>query len=377
MKISSTHYALAFFLLFLYASCGEDAVEINDTSDFEDFVANEMEGQHIPAVSVLIFEEGQVLYQKQFGYANLEQARLLDSEDMFLIASISKVVTATALLQLYDSEAFDLDDDINDYLPFAVRNPAYAAPITFRMLLTHTSGIADNDPVLDGQYYYNQDPPISLSYFMENYFVPGGEFYNANENFFDFAPGAAHEYSNIGSALIGVLVERISGLDFNTYCKNNIFNPLGMVNTSWRLDEITQNIVTPYDYLNRENQPIAHYTNTDFPNGGLRTTARDMFALLAALANDGQYGNFRLLSAATAQAIRTPQIPSIDSEVGLHFFLMDNTYNLWGHDGGEQGVATIMGFNPVTKIGAIILSNQGEADLDEFLSSAYQLGGKL
>jgi len=80
------------------------------------------------------------------------------------------------------------------------------------------------------------------------------------------------------------------------------------------------------------------------------------------------------LNNATVHAMMTPQIPSIDNEIGLHLFIMDNQNNLWGHDGGEQGAATIMAFNPTTKIGAIILTNQGEADLDEILVNAYQLG---
>lgn len=70
----------------------------------------------------------------------------------------------------------------------------------------------------------------------------------------------------------------------------------------------------------------------------------------------------------------TPQIPSLDNEVGLHLFLMNPANNLWGHDGGEQGVATIMAFNPDLKIGAIILTNQGDADLDEILVAAYKFG---
>jgi hypothetical protein len=73
----------------------------------------------------------------------------------------------------------------------------------------------------------------------------------------------------------------------------------------------------------------------------------------------------------------SPQIPAIDNEVGLHLFLMNPENNLWGHDGGEQGVATIMAFNPSTKVGAIILTNQGEADLDKILVQAYKLGLNL
>ncbi|MEQ8238357.1 MAG: serine hydrolase domain-containing protein [Cyclobacteriaceae bacterium] len=376
MKRLSGYHLIAILLLGILLSCTEE-IEINNATDFDLFIAEEMDYQSIPAAAVLIFKGETILYEKYFGKSNVEQNIPLADNHLFLIASISKVVTATALLQLYDDGKFELDDPINDHLPFDVVLPNYNTPITFRMLLTHTSGIADNYDVLDRQYYDNQDSPISLSYFIENYFSEDGAFYDTNENFYDFEPGAAHEYSNIGNALIGVLVENISEQDFNSYCKQHIFNPLGMQNSFWRLDEIDKNIVIPYDDVNGQNRSIAHYTFTDFPNGGLRTTTKDLHFLASAFVNGGQTGDVQLLKKSTAEAMFTPQITAIDNEVGLHLFVMDNQNNLWGHDGGEKGVSTILGFNPTSKIGAIILTNQGEAELDEVLVEAYKFGLKL
>lgn len=360
-------------LVGLFGGCGQPEVEISSTEDFRLFISEEMEEQHIPAAAVLVFKADELLYEAYFGYANVEQQIALKADHLFLMASVSKVVTATALLRLYDEGRFDLDDPINDHLPFGVQVPGYAQAITFRMLLTHTAGIADNWDVLDGQYYYDRDPPVALSDFVENYLVPGGAHYDARGNYHDFEPGTEHEYSNVGSALIAVLVESISGLDFDSYCKQYIFTPLGMRHTFWRLEGIQQTMVTPYDDIDGENIPLRQYTNTDYPNGGLRTTAQDMWQLLSALANDGQSAGYRLLEAATVRAMITPQIPSIDPTVGLHMFSFDEA-NLWGHDGGEQGVATIMAFDPANKTGAIVLTNQGEADVEDILIKAYQLG---
>lgn len=163
-------------------------------------------------------------------------------------------------------------------------------------------------------------------------------------------------------------------MNFNAYCKQNIFTPLGMDETFWRLDEISQTIVQPYDYLNNQYEAIQHYTFTDYPNGGLRSTSKDMFTFLSAFVNNGNSNDHQLLSSNTVNSMITPQIPLIDNEVGLHLFLMNSENGLWGHDGGEKGVATIMAFNPTTKIGVIILTNQGEAELDEMLVEAYKLG---
>ncbi|MFK7784321.1 MAG: serine hydrolase domain-containing protein [Crocinitomicaceae bacterium] len=373
-NVSITTMAIAFFI---FNGCKKDEVEINGIEDFETYLSEEMTDQNIPATAVMIFKGETILYEKYQGYSNIQQNVALADNHLFLIASISKVVTATALLQLYEDGAFGLDEPINNYLPFSVTVPGYSQQITFRMLLTHTSGIADNDVVMDAQYYYNQDPPISLASFIENYLEVGGTFYDEYDNFHDFEPGTQFEYSNIGSAVIGVLVENISGLDFNTYCKDNIFTPLGMTNTSWRLNEITQTIVTPYDFLNGSNQVIQHYTNTDYPNGGLRTTVQDLHKLLIAFENAGMSNGHPLLESSTIDAMMSAQFINSQGEtVGLHLYLDEET-NTWGHDGGEQGVATIMGFNPTSKVGAIVFTNQGEADLDGLFEEAYKLGEKL
>lgn len=360
-------------LVFTFSGCETDEVEINNTADFDTYIQNEMDAQHIPAVSVLIFKESRVLHETYLGKSNLKQNLDLRENHPFLLASVSKVVTATALLQLHEAGLFALTDNVSDYLPFTVKHPKSARPITFHMLLTHTSGI-DDGSALDDQYYYGKDSPVTLRYFLENYLVQGREFYNASENFHNFEPGTQYAYSNIGSALIGLLVEEIAGVDFNTYCKKHIFAPLGMNNTHWRLDEISQPIVQPYNYARRTYEEIPHYTFTDYPNGGLRSTARDMFMFLSAFAQGGKANNHQLLRQQTVKAMITPQIPALDNAMGLHLFLMDSATNLWGHDGGEQGVATTVAFNPTTKIGAVILTNQGDAELEDMLTQAYKLG---
>ncbi|MGK0389753.1 MAG: CubicO group peptidase (beta-lactamase class C family) [Maribacter sp.] len=376
MKNLISSLIVIFSFLLLCTNCKDIDVVINNIDDFDAYLQKEMEYQDIPALSVVIFKEDNILHENYLGKSQIQQNISLERDHLFLLASMSKVITATALLQLHEDGLFSLDDNINDYLSFDVDVPNQTTAITFRMLLTHTSGIEDGS-ALDSQYYYGEDSPISLGSFLESYLISGGNYYNAAENFYDFEPGTASEYSNIGNALIGLLVEQISNQSFNSYCKENIFIPLGMTHTFWRLDEIAQTnytIVQPYDYYNGDYEAIDHYTFTDYPNGGLRSTGEDMFKFLSAFVQGGESNNYQLLNSTTVNAMITPQIPSLDNETGLHMFIMNAENNLWGHDGGEQGVATIMAFNPTTKVGAIILSNQGDADLDEILAEAYKIG---
>lgn len=368
------HFLLSLVFLFYFNSCDKSSsISPNTIDELETKIKDTMEEDHIAALSVLIFNKDQIKYENYFGMSDINQNRNLTEDHVFLLASVSKAITATALLQLYDQGKFQLEDNINDYLSFAVNVPNQTTKITFKMLLTHTSGIQDG-AALDGQYYYGQDSPTSLSTFLEDYLVPGGQYYDAADNFANFEPGTAYEYSNTGNALIAVLIEEITGLGFNAYCKQNIFTPLGMTNTFWRLDEITQPIVQPYDYVNGQQVEIGHYTFTDYPNGGLRSNARDLFRFASALVQNGTYNNYQLLKSTTVEAMLTPQIPSLDSKVGLHLFELDTENTLWGHDGGEKGVSTIMVFNATTQVGALIFTNSGDADLDQIIVDAYKLG---
>ena len=102
-----------------------------------------------------------------------------------------------------------------------------------------------------------------------------------------------------------------------------------------------------------------------------------MITTLLDIIQNGSYNGHELITPAAAETMTTPQIPDLDDETGLHLFIMNKEHNLWGHDGGEQGVATIMGFNLSTNVGALIFTNQGNANLDGILEEAYVLGLEL
>ena len=165
-------------------------LEINNYRDEDvllQFIESTMETHLIPGVSISIVKDDNIVWEKQLGYANIINDILVDENTMFILSSISKTVTATALMQLFENELFDLDDDIDDYLPFNVNHPDYPlVPITFKMLLTHSSGIQDNWNVMT---YYDGDPQLELNYYLNQYFTPGGAFYDSNLNFTNSMPG--------------------------------------------------------------------------------------------------------------------------------------------------------------------------------------------
>lgn len=337
-----------------------------ETTSFEQYLEEAVVSQDIPGLSILVFDHDDILFEEQYGYANREENLLLDVSHRFLLASISKTITATALMQLVEQGKVNLDENINQYLPFEVTHPFSSNFITPRMLLTHTASIADGS-ALDTQYYNGKDSPIALEDFLASYFVPGKEYYNQEENFYAYAPGENVAYSNTGSALITVIVEQVTGMDFADYCDQYIFDPLEMHDTVWHLADIKDESVIAHPHVWEDDvwKAIEHYTFTDYPNGGLRSTAQDLHRFLQSFLKAS------LLSQETIDQIFSLQIPALDTTTGLHWFLLEEEYTIWGHDGSEKGVSTIMGMNLENGVGVIVLSNGDEIDLDEIFLAGY------
>jgi CubicO group peptidase (beta-lactamase class C family) len=377
-KMRPQYWSIVVIACCLLLGCNRDrSIDPADGAAFEAFLADEMDAQHISAAAVLCWRGDALLYETYQGLADRENGTALRADHMFLLASVSKTITATAIMQLHEAGHFQLDDPINDHLAFPFSHPELSPSITFRHLLTHTAGIADG-PSLDDQYYYGTDSPVDLGEFLRSYFTPGGSNYDEKENFTSWGPGDGFEYSNVATALMGHLVTEISGMDFNAYCRQHIFDRLGMANTFWHLSETdTSKIVRPYKYRRGEYEPLQHYTFTDYPNGGLRSTATDLLKFFAAMANGGSYNGGQLLSAANVQSMLTLQVPDLDETIGLSFYIVHAGEELWGHEGAEEGVSTVVAFDPIQHQGAIVLTNGHDCDLTDLVVSAYRLADHL
>jgi CubicO group peptidase (beta-lactamase class C family) len=323
-----------------------------------------MSTQHIPGLAACIIKGNRVAWQGYYGYANLERNLPVTANTMFMLASISKTIMVTALMQLYEQGRFTLEDSINAYLPFPVRNPTYPGiPITFKMLLTHTSSIRDNWFILDALYAPG-DPTIPLGNFLGRYLTPGGPYYNAQNNFFTNRPGTFWDYSNIGAALAGYLVEVISGVPFDQYCKDHIFTPLQMTNTAWFLRDLDTSLVAhPYEFPSGSYVDQGLYGYPDYPDGSLRTTVPSLARFLLAHMNGGAYEGTRILDSSSVRMMRTVYVPTVshapDAQWGLIWYTRSaiNGSVLWGHSGGDAGVMTAMFFSGSDSIGVIMLTN--------------------
>jgi CubicO group peptidase (beta-lactamase class C family) len=314
-----------------------------------------MNEQHIPGVAACAVKNGAVVWTESYGYADLEQNISVTSDTIFMLGSLSKIVTGIAFMQLFENGHIDLDDDINEYLPFEVVSPYYPeTSITPRMLLSHVSGIRDNWLILGPLEVSGMDSPLSLENFTQNYLTPAGTLYSSS-NFNDAEPGTEYEYTNVGSTLIAYLVEVVSNTTFEDYCQLNIFQPIGMNETSWFLENLDENkMAMPYLHTGTGFVPYGHYSSAVYPCGFMRTSVRQQAQLLSILMAGGTIDDTTLLSNTTLQLMMTQHYPALAPNYGFYF---QKSGVLWGHGGSGPGVTTRMFFYPETQEGVIIMMN--------------------
>jgi CubicO group peptidase (beta-lactamase class C family) len=346
-----------YLLLITSASC---AACHSQNKKVDSVMNAEIIKEHIPGLAVCTVEKGKIVWSGYYGYQDVENKIPVTSSSIFMISSVSKIITTAALMQFFSKGKFQMDEDINKYLDFKVVNPTYPAiPITFRQLLRHRSSIADNLDYLGQFWNINKgDPTIPLSAFLKNYLSESGKNFNKEKNFYKYPPGSYQVYSNIGFALIGYLVERMSGEPFNEYCKHAVFAPLSMNHTSWFLRDLDSNHVAyPYNYSDSLHQFVNYGFGgyPDYPAGQLRTTAEELAHFLISWTQNGRWNNKPVFDSAAIGLITPDNI-----DLGFYtWFLygMENGKILYSHPGGDNGVTSYILFDPSTKKGLVLLAN--------------------
>lgn len=273
-------------------------------------------------LSVAVFRDTSVIASAGAGTADIARNLAVTDSTMYRIASISKTVAATALMQLYEQGKFQLDDDVNSAIGFSLRNPNYPSdPITFRMLLSHTSGIVDGTGY-DGFLSATASATIPS---IASVLVPGGTNYTA-DTWLKKRPGTYFTYTNLGFGVIGTLVERLSGERFDRYCLDHILRPLGL-EASFNVSDLRNinNLAVLYRTSGSQWVPQAdNYqgikpAQRDLsgyvigsngalfgPQGNLRISARHLAKLMLARMNGGIVNGVRILNDSTAQLMNTP-----------------------------------------------------------------------
>ncbi|MCX6138784.1 MAG: serine hydrolase [Ignavibacteriales bacterium] len=321
-----------------------------------------MSANHIPGVAAAILKGNTVLWQGYYGVSNNITETSVTQNTVFNVASLSKSMIVTSIMQLREKGMISLDDSLERYLPFNVRNPNFpGVPITIRMLLNHTSSIEDNllnMPMAMGDF------KTPLGEYLNSYLKPGGLYYDAKKNFSTSRPGTNWSYSNISPPLAAYIVERVSGKSFDQYCADNIFTPLGMSSASWFLSQTdTLLIARPYSFVSSVYLDRGLYGFPNYPAGSLRITLPDFQKFLFAYINGGAYSGVRILKDSSIGIMRTsPVYLAATAEWGLTWYRLKlNSRWMWGLVGGNMGVIASMFMTEQDSIGVLFMEN-GDGD---------------
>lgn len=229
------------------------------------------ERQHMPGFAYGIVLDGELVVSGAFGLAQLDDRIPSDTRTLFRIASMSKSFTALAILQLRDDGKLDLDDPVSRYVP-EMAQLSYlttdAPAITVRHLLTHSAGFPEDNPWGDRQL---ADSDAELRAIV------------ADGVSFSTVPGTEYEYSNLGFALLGQIVQVVSGMDFQDYMAEHVFAPLGMTSTVWEYERAPKTqLALGYNWIDDGwvNIPLEHH-GAFGAMGGLITSIEDFAAYVA------------------------------------------------------------------------------------------------
>ena len=283
-------------------------------TDFETFldalIPSQLRNRDIAGAVVSVVKDGQVLFQKGYGYADVEAKKpVLPDQTLFRPGSISKLFTATAVMQLVEQGKLDLDGDINGYLDFAIPK-TYAQPVTLRQLLTHTGGFEET---LKNLFVAHESDIKPLRSYLVNE-MPARI----------FPPGKIPSYSNYGFTLAGYIVERMSGERFERYIENHILKPLGMSHSTF--DQPVPAQLVPQmskAYLYASNKPRDFEWVQAAPAGALTTTAADMTRFMLAFLQDGSVDGVSILKPETVRQMETRQFAFQPMLPGLGITFME------------------------------------------------------
>ena len=331
----------------------------------EEIIQKTMADYNAVGASVVVVKDNQICYHHTFGYnpdySDTTLRNPIPDDGIFWLASVSKSFVSTAMIQLTEKRRLELDDDINKYLKFKVRNPNFPdTPITIRMLLCHRSSINDK------HYGWNLDMMQSEE---EKEYV---------ESFNGDKPGTKYAYSNLNYSLLAAIIENVTKMRFDKYIDENICKPLGM-NASYNLTNIDSTklvrslrfdkrkrrfvkdkMVYNYEYIRNklQNYQLGLSTASFSPPGGMKMSIKDLTTWMLVHMNYGSWKGQRIVSKESELAMWTPQ--GEDSNQGFGFSHYDRIVkgvSFTGMTGGSHGINSVVFFNPERKYGFVVITN--------------------
>ncbi len=359
MKIPFSSLTILLFLAFL--SSPVTAQGLSD-QQLDSLVEKTMKTFNVPGIAIAVLKDGKVVHMEGYGTRSLRKGGKVDENTLFGVASNTKAFTSAALGQLVDRGKLSWDTKVTEIIPeFKLYDPYVTSEFTVRDLLTHRSGLglgAGDMMVFPASNVTNKDELI----YNLRYLKPVSSF------------RSKFDYDNLLYIVAGEIVERVSGEEYETYIKQNFFEPLGMNRTamSWHRIDDYSNVIEGHAPVDGELVPVGlSFTKVANPAAGIYSSVEDMSKWVQALLNSGKYGDdleHELFSEPILKEMWSPQtiIPGGSGLYNTHFrayglgwFLSDvNGYKEVTHTGGLLGIVSQVTMIPELDLGIVVLTNQ-------------------
>lgn len=316
--------------------------------EIREYIRSQLLTTSTPSIAVAVAQDGKVVWEQGFGWADRERRIAATEHTVYSLASISKPITTTGLMVLAESGALNLDRPANDYLGNAKLRARVgnASDATVRLVANHTSGLPRHL-----NFFFADEPfhPPSMDETILRY----GNLVSA--------PAERFQYSNLGYGVLDYIIERVSGMSYERFMRQNVFLPLGMTRTSVGLSaKLSEYAAIRYD---EDGRPVPYY---DFDHPG----ASAVFASAHDLVRFGLFhlkthlpGQKAILSDAAIDEMHRPTAIARDFEYGdtgygIGFMsFVNGGHKVVSHDGGMIGVRTQMLLIPDRKLAIVVLSN--------------------
>lgn len=339
-------------LLLLMVSCGKEIDEkplSPEALKIEAMVLKQKDLFDVPGIATGVIINDTTIYAKAHGFRGLDNGNVLTTKSLFHMASVSKPFVATAIVQLVEKNKIELDEKLIYYLPYFKMADERYKDITIRQMLAHTSGIPNIDD-------YEWDKPQYDDGAAERY-VRSQEAFNL-----DFAPGEKYSYSNPAFDILCDVIAKVSGVTFEAYMKKNIFEPIGMKNTTFFKPEVPENLATQPHVLNDSLQmmvsEIYPYNRRHAGSSTLHSNVEDMLLWANVYLNKGSINGKQIYSKNSYELLTRIHSPEGQRKVCLSWFYGNlNESPIYYHSGHDTGFHTFFGFMPEKKSAIVMMTN--------------------
>ena len=345
----------------------ESAAQLDEATvtEIEAILGDQIQPNGVPGYAMCVVKDGDVVYNKGFGVAELGGDLPVTPQSVFTLASTTKSFTGVALMQLVEQGKVDLDASVTTYLPyFEMADPRYK-DITVRMLASHTSGLTDEAVMATAT---EGEEPAAVNEALEWYVR------SLSDDALTAAPGEIWQYASVNFSILGDLIGKVSGLPYDQYVTQNILEPLKMIHSTFDAAAIPPGALVG-QHMSGEDavvkaMPLTTASGKEMPAGGLYSTCEDMTRWMQVNLNRGELDGVRILKPESYDVIWKVEAPTgLDEffgawagEYGLGWGVAeDSGHFLAGHPGGGEGQTIGFQLAPDDNLGVTVLANWGTA----------------